>query len=281
MIRLLGIGSGLLVVALLAGCKSNPTTDTINPWAKSTIPPPPTYSLQVPPGSAPQVAANTGLNSTASPGITATPGTAGNLAYSAPAGTMAAAPGAPGTMVSPYPSTNPMAVNQTVPNTSVAGTPVPVPTASTQNPLYPPLAAAPNFPGYAAAPTSNYQVASSSVYGTGTGTNRVVNNDYSTTPYNDQRDPTRIGLSDASQVRPPTAAGQYMMDPRYAQSSVPGVYAPSYAATPPKPSMQGQNVVQGQFGGSGAVGTGYAQAPPPVNDPNRQAGWQDGASYNR
>ena len=160
---------------------------------------------------------------------------------------------------------------KSLPNTSVAGSPVPVPYASTQNPLSPPLA-----------PTANYQVASSSVYGTGTGTNRVVNNDYSTTPYNDQGDPTRVGLSDASQIRPPTSTGGYPVDPRYAQSSVPGMYAPTYGAAPAKPTMQGQKVVQGQFNGSGAVGTGYAQAPPSTTtDPNRQAGWQDGSSYNR
>lgn len=175
-----------------------------------------------------------------------------------------------------------MAANQTIPNTSVAGSPVPVPNASTQNPLYPPLAAAPNYPGYAAAPTSNYQVASSSVYGTGTGTNRVVSNDYNTTPYNDQYDPTRVGLSDASQMRPPTSTAAYPGDPRYAQSTAPGVYAPAYGTAPAKPGMQGQNVVQGQFNGSAPVGTGYAQAAPsPTNDPNRQAGWQDASNVNR
>jgi hypothetical protein len=277
MIRALGIGWSLLAIAALAGCKSNPTTDTLNPWAKSTIPPPPTYTMQVPPGSAPQLAANPQLSSTPNPGVGGNPATAGNLAYN-PAATSG---------VSPYPSINPMAVNQTVPNTSVAGSPVPVPNASTQNPLYPPLAVAPNYPGYAAATTSNYQVASSSVYGTGTGTNRVVNNDYNTTPYNDQSDPTRVGLSDASQMRPPTSAGMYSNDPRYAQSTVPGVYAPGYGTAPAKPSMQGQNVVQGQFNGSAPVGTGYAQATPnpvapnPASDPNRQAGWQDASNYNR
>ncbi len=241
MIRALGIGWSLIAIAIMTGCQSNPTTDTLNPWASSTIPPPPTYTLQIPGGSS-QVAANN-----------------------------------PAAGVSPFPSTNPMAVNQTVPNTSVAGSAVPVPNASTQNPLYPPLAVAPNYPGYATTPTANYQVASSSVYGTGTGTNRVVNNDYNTTPYNDQGDPTRVGLSDASQMRPPTSA----VDPRYAQSSIPGVYAPGYGTQPPKPSMQGQNVVQGQFNASQPVGTGYAQAAPnSANDPNRQAGWQD-ANYNR
>lgn len=274
MIRALGIGWSLLAIAGLLGCKSNPTTDTLNPWAKSTIPPPPTYTLQVPggqlppgqlpPGAMPQMAANPPL-----PTAAANPASAGNMA----AGT---------TGVSPYPSINPMAVNQTVPNTSVAGSPVPVPNASTQNPLYPPLAVAPNYPGYAVAPTSNYQVASSSVYGTGTGTNRVVNNDYNTTPYNEQGDPTRVGLSDASQMRPPTSTAGYPNDPRYAQSSVPGMYAPAYGTPPGKPSMQGQNVVQGQFNGSAPVGTGYAQAAPnPANDPNRQAGWQDASNVNR
>lgn len=280
----LGMSCSLLAIALLVGCQSNPTTDTLNPWAKSTIPPPPTYSLQVPPGTAPQVASTTNYGSTPNPGVAANPATAGNVAYGGtmpgaapPAKPPAGAPavGAPtmvaGGMVSPYPSTNPMAANQMIPNTSVAGSPVPVPYASTQNPLSPPLA-----------PTANYQVASSSVYGTGTGTNRVVNNDYSTTPYNDQGDPTRVGLSDASQIRPPTATGGYPVDPRYAQSTVPGMYAPAYGAAPAKPTMQGQNVVQGQFNGSGAVGTGYAQAAPSTTaDPNRQAGWQDGSSYNR
>jgi hypothetical protein len=89
-------------------------------------------------------------------------------------------------------------------------------------------------------------------------------------------------LSDASQIRPPTATGGYPVDPRYAQSSIPGMYAPAYGAAPAKPTMQGQNVVQGQFNGSGALGTGYAQAAQSApTDPNRQAGWQDGSSYNR
>lgn len=287
MIRALGIGWSLLAIAVFAGCQSNPTTDTLNPWAKSTIPPPPTYTLQVPRGATPQLAANPPVPSTPSMGVSGNPAAAGNpayggnLAYGAP-NTVPSGNGPVNPAVSPYPSTNPMAANQTVPNTSVAGSPVPVPNASTQNPLYPPLAVAPSYPGYAAAPTSNYQVASSSVYGTGTGTNRVVNNDYNTTPYNDQIDPTRVGLSDASQMRPPTSTAGYPNDPRYAQSTVPGVYAPGYGTAPPKPSMQGQNVVQGQFNGSAPVGTGYAQAAPnSAADPNRQAGWQDASNYNR
>lgn len=279
----LGLSCGLLAIALLVGCKGTPTTDTLNPWAKSTIPPPPTYSLQIPPGTTPQVASTSNFGSTPNPGVAANPATAGNIAYGGTMPTSAMPPNmVAGGMVSPYPSTNPMAVNQTIPNTSVAGSPVPVPYASAQNPLSPPLAPTPNPYAYGTSPTANYQVASSSVYGTGTGTNRVVNNDYNTTPYNDQGDPTRVGLSDASQIRPPTSTGAYPVDPRYAQSSIPGMYAPAYGAAPAKPSMQGQSVVQGQFNGSGAVGTGYAQAPPSAaTDPNRQAGWQDGSSYNR
>lgn len=229
----------IVLWGLQGGCRNRCGPGGWNPWGPATIPPPPTYSLQLPGGN---VSQSTLANPTAA--------------------TQSSASTATGNMQ-----------NATASNQSALGW---------NTPAGSPGAAAPAIYG-----TSNYQVASSSVFGTGNGTSRVVNHDYSSTPYNDRLDPTRLGISDASQVRAPVNYSQNyspFVDPRLAPGTSPVVFGSGATMPGRNPTLGGQALVQGQFssGFAGQPATGFpTPAPNPANDPNRQAGWQNRNGINR
>jgi hypothetical protein len=136
----------------------------------------------------------------------------------------------------------------------------------------------------------NLQVASSTVYAAG-GMSHVVSPDYNSTYGNERLDPSRLAVSDASLVRapsqyvPPNFGRQAGYDPRNSiQSGVPGAY--DNRTQPRNNLIQGQSVVQGQFGqrfdgqaqNTGQPNTNFAAQATSRNvqqDPNFQAGWRD------
>lgn len=205
------------------------------PGCSPTIPPPPTYSMQMPGAATPQYYSG-------NPSLSGTP------------------TGMTGAQSMNIADQNAGAINS-------------------QQPIY---------------PSANYQVpnvqgSSSTVYGIGNGSSRVVANDYNSTPYNDRLDPNRLGVSDASAVRAPTNYQSFygqapMNDPRYAQAGNPGNYG--YSAPARGTTFQGQSVVQGQFSprfagqmpgnnpNANQVSVSQRQHNP-QQDPNRQAGWRD------
>lgn len=151
-----------------------------------------------------------------------------------------------------------------------------------------------NNQGASYAPTSygvpNLQVASSTVYAAN-GKSHIVSPDYNSTYGNERLDPSRLAVSDASGVRaptqyiPPNYNRQASYDPRNSmQSGAPGAY--DYRTQPRNNLIQGQSVVQGQFGPSFAGQTQFTGQPNPnfaaqsnqrnvQQGPNVQAGWRD------